>query len=172
AGENIALASSEHNIVIRVNNLFGPSPSVEEGSLKKPMGNFALLMLHLARERTKVEVVYDQVSTPTYTPDLAEAVWQLAQQTHGGLFHLSNAGEVSYADYAQEVFRLAGVACEVKPVSSKMYAAAARRPLYSTLSNKKAHDAGVTPLRYWHEALEVFIQSLRTTGGLGRRNGN
>ncbi|HEX8464063.1 MAG TPA: sugar nucleotide-binding protein, partial [Abditibacterium sp.] len=75
----------------------------------------------------------------------------------GGLFHLSNAGEVSFADYAREIFEIGGVECEVEGVSSAEYGAPAARPLYSTLSNQKAHEVGVAPLRHYREALREFL---------------
>lgn len=158
AGENIALATSEKNYAIRVCRLFGPSHSDGAGSSKKPSGNFPLLMLRLASERESVKVVNDQIGTPTYTPDLARAVWQLLEKSDGGLFHLSNAGEVGFDDYARAIFEIAGAQCEVISVSSQEYGAAARRPGYSVLGNAKAHHAGVEPLRDWKDALREFIK--------------
>ena len=160
AGENIALAGSPRNFAIRVCRLYGPTESDGAGSPQKPSGNFALLMLRLARERGKVRVVNDQIGTPTYTPDLAAAVWQLLACSNGGLFQLSNIGEVAFDEYAREIFRIAGVECEVESISSEEYAAPARRPLYSTLSNEKANAAGVAPLRHWRDALSEFIGQL------------
>ncbi|HVF09788.1 MAG TPA: dTDP-4-dehydrorhamnose reductase [Abditibacteriaceae bacterium] len=160
AGENIALAGSSRNFAIRVCRLYGPTEPEGSGSPQKPSGNFALLMLRLARERGTVRVVNDQVGTPTYTPDLAAAVWQLLECADGGLFQLSNAGEVAFDEYAREIFRLAGVECAVEPISSQEYSAPARRPLYSTLSNQKASAAGVIPLRHWRDALAKFIAQL------------
>jgi dTDP-4-dehydrorhamnose reductase len=160
AGENIALATSPKNFVIRVCRLFGPTKTDGADSSKKPSGNFPLLMLRLARERGHVRVVNDQIGTPTYTPDLARAVWQLIENADGGLFHLSNAGEVSFADYARTIFEIAHVECEVEGISSAEYGAAARRPEYSTLDNSKAHAAGVLPLRDWREALREFLETL------------
>jgi dTDP-4-dehydrorhamnose reductase len=154
-GENVVLAASPGNSAIRVCRLFGPV----SGETQKPGGNFPLLMLKLARERGKVRVVNDQIGSPTYTPDLARAIWQLLATADGGLFHLSNAGEVSFADYAQEIFDIAGVKCEIERVSTAAYGAPAARPLYSTLSNAKAHAVGVTPLRHYHEALEEFLKA-------------
>jgi dTDP-4-dehydrorhamnose reductase len=157
AGENIALAASPRNFVIRVCRLFGPTAGDGPGSAKKPAGNFPLLMLRLARERKSVRVVNDQIGSPTYTPDLARGIWQLLSRADGGLFHLCNAGEVAFDEYAREIFRLAGVTCEVEPVTSEEYGAAARRPQYSTLGNEKAQAAGVAPLRHWRDALAEFI---------------
>jgi dTDP-4-dehydrorhamnose reductase len=157
AGENIALAASPRNFAIRVCRLFGPSTAEGAGSSKKPSGNFPLLMLRLGQERGFVRVVNDQLGTPSYTPDLAPAVWRLLAGAGGGLFQLSNAGEVAFAEYARAIFRLANVTCEVVAVSSEEYGAPARRPKYSTLSNEKAHAGGVIPLRHWHDALAAFI---------------
>ena len=156
-GENVVLAENSQNLAIRVCRLFGPANEGGAGSIQKPSGNFPLLMLRLAQERGKVRVVDDQIGTPSYTPDLARGVWQLIENSEGGLFHLSNAGETDFASYAEAIFQIAGVSCEVERVSSEKYGAAAKRPLYSTLSNQKAHEIGVTPLRDWRAALEEFL---------------
>ena len=159
-GENIALTTSSRNLAIRVCRLFGPTIENGSGSARKPGGNFPLLMLRLARERGSVKVVDDQTGSPSYTPDLARGVWQLLEQGASGLFHLSNAGEVSFADYAAEIFQIAGVNCQIERISSAQYNAPAARPLYSTLSNDKAIAAGITPLRHWREALREFLADL------------
>jgi dTDP-4-dehydrorhamnose reductase len=154
AGENIALAAHERNFAVRVCRLYGPIGEVTQ----KPAGNFPLLMLKLGREREFVRVVNDQIGTPTYTPDLARGVWELVQKGSGGLFHLSNAGEVAFDEYARAVLEIAGVDCRVESVSTEEYGAASARPKYSTLSNEKAHQVGVTPLRDWREALQQFLK--------------
>lgn len=159
AGENVALAASSRNFAVRVSRLFGPTESDGAGSSKKPAGNFPLLMLRLGRERDVLRVVNDQIGSPSYTPDLARGVWQLASSGKGGLYHLSNAGEVAFDEYAREILRLGGVECEIEGISTAEYGAASARPLYSTLSNAKAHAVGVVPLRHWREALQEFISS-------------
>ncbi len=157
-GENIALTTSPRNLAIRVCRLFGPTVEDGSGSARKPGGNFPLLMLRLARERGGVRVVDDQIGSPSYTPDVAKGVWQLLANDASGLFHLSNAGEVSFADYAAAVFQIAGADCPIERVSSAEYNAPAARPLYSTLCNDKATAAGVTPLRHWRDALTEFLR--------------
>lgn len=157
-GENIALATSPRNVVIRVCRLFGPALADSEGSSRKPAANFPMLMLRLGRERDSVRVVNDQIGTPSYTPDLARGVWQLLQNGASGLYQLSNEGAVSFDDYTREVFRLAGIECAVESVSSAEYGAPARRPAYSVMSNAKAYAAGVSPLRHWKDALREFIE--------------
>ncbi|BCM92317.1 dTDP-4-dehydrorhamnose reductase [Abditibacteriota bacterium] len=160
AGERAVLAVSPRHLAIRVQRLFGPLDEVSSGSgsVAKPGGNFPLLMLRLARERGKVRVVDDQIGTPTYNPDLARAAWQLVARAEGGLFHLSNAGETTFADYAETIFRMASVPCEVERISSRLYGAPAARPLYSTFSNAKAQSLGVEPLRSWDTALSEFLE--------------
>ena len=159
-GETIALTSAPRNLAIRVCRLFGPTVEEGSGSARKPGGNFPLLMLRLARERGGVKVVDDQIGAPSYTPDIARGVWQLLQNDARGLFQLSNAGEVSFADYAATIFQIAGLDCPVERVSSAAYGAPAARPLYSTLSNDKAIAAGVTPPREWRAALEEFLSDV------------
>ncbi len=157
-GESAVLSASPRHLAVRVERLFGPlEESSGSGGAAKPGGNFPLLMLRLARERGRVRVVDDQIGTPTYTPDLARACWQLVERSDGGLFHLSSGGETSFADYARTIFEMALVPCEVEGISSEAYGAPANRPLYSTLSNAKANAIGVTPLRSWDEALREFL---------------
>ena len=167
-GENIALTTSPRNLAIRVCRLFGPTDENCSGSARKPGGNFPLLMLRLARERGAVKVVDDQIGSPSYTPDVARGVWQLLQSGATGLFHLSNAGEVSFADYAAEIFQIAGVNCSIERVSSADYDSPAARPLYSTLCNDKATKAGAAPLRHWREALREFLANVESLTSRGR----
>ncbi len=159
-GENIALTTDARNLAIRVCRLFGPTIEDGSGSARKPGGNFPLLMLRLARERGSVKIVDDQIGSPSYTPDVAAGVWQLLENGATGLFQLSNAGEVSFADYAATIFEIAGVNCAIERISSADYGAPAARPLYSTLSNDRATAAGVTPLRHWRDALEEFLSDV------------
>ena len=159
-GENIALTTASRNLAIRVCRLFGPTETDGSGSARKPGGNFPLLMLRLARERGAVKVVADQIGSPSYTPDVARGVWQLLENGASGLFHLSNAGEVSFADYAAEIFRIANLNCPIERISSAEYDAPAARPLYSTFSNDKAIAAGAAPLRHWREALQEFLADI------------
>lgn len=157
-GENAVLCASQSNFAIRVSRLFGPVFSSEAGG--KPAGNFPLLMLKLAREREVLRVVNDQVGSPSYTPDLARATWQLVQGADGGLFQLSNEDEVAFDEYARAILEIGGAKdCRVEGISSEDYGAAADRPNYSTMSNAKAYGCGVEPMRTWREALEEFLAS-------------
>lgn len=157
AGENIALSASQANYVIRVSRLFGPIKIKEHSAGQKPTGNFPLTMLKLASSHSQIRVVNDQIGTPSYTPDLAKVLWQLLKKSNGGLFHLSNSGEVAFDEYARAVFEIANINCEVIGISSTEYNAPAKRPPYSTLSNTKIQQLGIVPLRSWREALEDYL---------------
>ena len=154
AGENLVLAAASRNLVIRVCRLFGPPATPGQKA-----SGFPSLMLRLARERDEVGVVRGQIGSPGYTPDLARAVWQLLEKSDGGLYHLSNAGEVAFDDYARAVFESAKVSCRVVSLSSEEFGAAARRPEYSTLCNEKIESVGVESLRHWREALDEFVRA-------------
>jgi len=137
-GENAVLCASPANFAIR--------------------GNFPLLMLKLARERDVLRVVNDQVGSPSYTPDLARAAWQLVQNADGGLFQLSNEDQVAFDDYARAILEIGGATgCRVEGISSQQYGAAADRPNYSTMSNGKAYAHGVEAMRTWRHALQEFL---------------
>lgn len=158
AGENVALSASDANFVIRVSRLFGPIELKENSAGQKPTGNFPLTMLKLAASHSQLRIVNDQVGSPSYTTDLARAIWQLLEKGNGGLFHLSNSGEVAFDEYARAIFEIADVDCEVIGISSAEYNAPAKRPLYSTLSNAKIQNLGIAPLRSWRKALEDYLQ--------------
>lgn len=156
AGEKAVLAASPRNLVIRLGRMFGPN----EGETR-PVGNFPLLMIKLASTIGKVRVVTDQVGSPSYAPDMAAAVWQLASKVDGGLYQLSNSGEVSVEGYARAVLEIMGIDCEVEAIPSAEYGAPAVRPAYSTMSNEKAYRSGVPPLRHWRDALEEFLDTVK-----------
>jgi dTDP-4-dehydrorhamnose reductase len=157
AGENAALSASPANYVVRVSRLFGPIELKNNSAGQKPTGNFPFTMLKLAASHPQLRIVNDQIGTPSYTPDLAKAVWQLLQTRNCGLFHLSNSGEVAFDEYARAIFEIAKIDCEVIGISSAEYNAPAKRPPYSTLSNAKIHQLGIAPLRSWRDALEEYL---------------
>jgi len=141
--------------VIRTCGLYGVWGSGGKG------GNFVETMLRLAQQQKPIRVVHDQTCTPTYTVDVAAATAALVQTDRYGLYHLTNAGACTWNDFAQAIFRLAGTAAEVTPITSKEFAAPARRPFYSVLANQ-AHDAlGLPPMRTWPEALAAYLEERR-----------
>lgn len=126
-----------------------------------PGPNFVDTMLRLERERDTVDVVADQIGSPTYARDLAGALVELARSaTPAGVLHYVNAGQASWFDLAREVFRLAGADPErVRPTDTASFPRPAKRPAWSVLSTRAWIAAGLTPPRPWRDAL---AEALRT----------
>lgn len=126
--------------------------------------NFVKTMLRVGRERGSVNVVYDQVGSPTYAPDLAEAILRLAENGVKGyeIYHFSDEGAVSWYDFAHAIFELAGETLRVGAIESSAYPAPAKRPAYSVLSKEKIKAAGVE-VPYWRDSLKVCLKALKET---------
>jgi dTDP-4-dehydrorhamnose reductase len=152
AGEQIVRRYAERYFLVRTCGLYGPSSGRGKG------GNFVEAMLRLARSGSPIRVVSDQVVTPTSAEDLAEALVPLLHSRHYGLYHMTNAGECSWFDFAREIFRLAGLQPNLQPVSSAEFRAKASRPLYSVLDNAALRAAGYPDLRPWQEALADYLR--------------
>ncbi len=123
--------------------------------------NFAKTMLRLGRERDRLQVVCDQIGTPTYARDLAAAAIALVQHPSvaRGVYNYSNSGACSWYDFAMAVHRLGAVNCSVLPVRSSAYPTAARRPFYSVLDKEKIATLIDMP-RHWEAALADCMQAL------------
>ena len=120
-------------------------------------GNFVETMLRVAGQGKPLKVVNDQRCTPSYTADVAEAIAALIRANAGGLYHVTNAGSCTWYEFAAEIFRHAGVAAELTPITSAQFGAPAPRPPYSVLSNAKLAAAGITPPRPWQDALAAYL---------------
>jgi dTDP-4-dehydrorhamnose reductase len=130
--------------------------------------NFVKTMLRLAGERDKLNVVFDQVGTPTNAADLAGAILsiiQISEKDKGkfvpGIYHYSNEGVASWYDFAKAIFEIAGINCEVSPVLSDQFPTAAKRPNYSVLNKSKIKNTFGLVIPYWKESLKVCLQKLK-----------
>ena len=129
--------------------------------------NFVKTMLKLASQRDELNVIYDQVGTPTYAADLAQAIIQIAQSDGFNnntfkteLYHYSNEGVCSWYDFAISIFELSGVSCQVLPIETKDYPTPAKRPHYSVLNKAKIKQAYDIQIPYWKEALQRCLKVL------------
>jgi dTDP-4-dehydrorhamnose reductase len=156
AGEYLVRALCPRHFVIRTCGLYGVWGSGGKG------GNFVQTMLRLAAEGKPLRVVADQVCTPSYTADIAQATAALVQTGRYGLYHLTNAGTCSWHEFARTIFELAGVAAPVTAISSREYAAPARRPAYSVLGMEAYAVLGLPLLRSWRDALAAYLEERRT----------
>jgi dTDP-4-dehydrorhamnose reductase len=113
-------------------------------------------ILKLASSRPTLDVVDDQRGCPTYTVDLARAVIQLCHQNASGIVHVTNAGDCTWFEFAREIIRSAGLATEVRPVSSQQMARPAPRPAYSVLSPASLLNFGIK-MPSWNDALKRYL---------------
>ncbi|WP_458454552.1 dTDP-4-dehydrorhamnose reductase [Methanobrevibacter sp.] len=123
--------------------------------------NFPKTMLELAENHSQITVVYDEVGTPTYTPDLAYGISKLIETDYYGIYHLTNSGNCSWCEFARYIFEMAGVDVEVIPVTASEFARPAPRPSYSVLENKKWIENGFEPLRSYKDAIKEYIELIK-----------
>jgi dTDP-4-dehydrorhamnose reductase len=133
-------------IIARVAWLFGPG--------KK---NFVRTILNLAKDRSELKVVHDQIGSPSYTLDLADYSVALVKAGTPGLFHLANAGRASWCQLASEAVAAAGYECQVLPITSADYPLKAPRPAYSVLDTTKFTQTTKISPRPWLQALREYV---------------
>ena len=124
--------------------------------------NFVATILGAAAESDELRVVADQIGSPTYARDLAQAIADiiLSGRVVPGTYHLVNSGVCSWAELGAEALRLAGKPTRVVPIPAGEWPSPTRRPGYSALRSRWLELQGVAPLRYWKEALASYIKGL------------
>jgi dTDP-4-dehydrorhamnose reductase len=142
-GEQQVLAASPAHTVVRTAWLYGLDGA-----------NFPATMLRLAGEREAVQVVTDQVGSPTWSGHLAPAILGLLERGVSGLFHLTGGGHVSWCGFAEEIFRQAEVDCRVEPTTSEEFVRPAPRPAWSALESGRDD---VLPLPPWQDGLAGYL---------------
>lgn len=125
--------------------------------------NFVKTMIRLGQERDSLGVIFDQIGTPTYANDLAQAIFAAINKgVVRGIYHFSDEGVCSWYDFTIAIHRLAGIAsCKVKPLHTADYPAKAPRPHYSVLDKTKIKDTFGIEIPYWEESLKRCINQLR-----------
>ena len=125
--------------------------------------NFIRTMLRLGETHASVRVVCDQIGTPTYTLDLARLLVDMIETDKYGVYHATNGGGyISWADFAQEIFRQAGMGTQVIPVTTAEYGLSkAARPFNSRLDKTKLVESGFEPLPDWRDALGRYLAALQ-----------
>ena len=146
AGEEAVRAALERYFIVRISWVFGINGK-----------NFIRTMLRLSETRGEVGVVSDQIGSPTSTADLAPLLCDMIAGERFGVYHATNEGVCSWADLAEETFRLAGKTVTVNRLTTEQYGARAPRPLNSRLDKTCLDDAGFNRLPDWHEALKRYL---------------
>jgi len=151
AGEYLVRSTCPKHLVIRTCGLYGVWGSGGKG------GNFVETMLRLAEQGKPLRVVNDQRCTPSFTADVAATTAALFAAGARGLFHVTNAGDCTWYEFAREIFRAAGVRADLTPITSAEFGAPARRPAYSVLAADSLRTVGVEAPRPWIEALSAYL---------------
>jgi len=151
--KSLGHVNHQRAFVFRVCGLFGIARSAGRGGT-----NFVETMLRLASEGRALRVVRDQIVTPSYTRDLAPKVWRAVVRGPHGVYHLTNAGQTSWYEFAREIFRLSGQSPDLTGVTAAEYGARARRPAYSVLAHRRLAELGEDDLRPWQEALADYLR--------------
>lgn len=151
-GENrIREILPDRSCVIRTAWLFGPGRK-----------NFVETILNVASQRDNIKVVNDQTGSPTYAPDLADWSEKLAKIQATGVFHGVNSGFATWHKLAQKAIEMAGINCNVLPISSSEWPQKAKRPEYSVLANAKLAGTIAEKPRHWEDALKDYIKIWKT----------
>ncbi len=124
--------------------------------------NFVKTMLRVGQQRDCLNVVYDQIGTPTYAPDLAAALMLIAERGINDfqIYHFSGEGVISWYDFAQTIFELTGMSTHVNAIESWQYPSAAKRPAYSVLAKDKIKQLGAI-VPYWRDSLKICLEALK-----------
>lgn len=144
-GEQAAQTINDKTFVVRTSWLYSQTGK-----------SFVTTMLRLFAEKDSLQVVSDEISTPTYARDFAKALKQLIATEAYGTYHLSHAGETSWYNYAREIARQSKAQITIAPTTAALYGLPAKRPSHSTLDSSKARALGVR-LPRWQDGLENFF---------------
>ena len=148
-GEQAVQELLDNYFIVRISWVFGVNGN-----------NFIRTMLRLAETRKELNVVCDQIGSPTYTADLAPLLCDMIVTDRYGVYHATNEGICSWAEFAQEIFRVAGKDVVVHPIPTSEYPTRAVRPLNSRMSKDKLEQMGFTRLPSWQDALQRYWKEI------------
>lgn len=149
-GEDAVVALVDKHFIVRTSWVFGINGN-----------NFIKTMLKLAETRKVLRVVNDQIGSPTYTVDLAKLLADMIQTEKFGIYHATNEGFCSWAEFAREIFVQAGLDVDVEGIPTIEYPTPARRPFNSRLSKKSLDEAGFNRLPSWQDAVTRYLAELK-----------
>jgi len=155
-GETAVLEACANSIVLRTAWLYGARGQ-----------NFVKTILRLAGERDELRVVADQTGVPTWTRDLADAMWQLMEQKQTGLFHYCDGGQATWYEFTCAIVdeaRTLGYSLKIEqvvPITTSEYPTPARRPAYSVLSRTKIQALLDKPIPHWRQSLCLMLKELQ-----------
>ena len=153
-GEKRLLASCPEAVILRTAWLYSSFGN-----------NFVKTMIRLGKEKKELGVVFDQIGTPTYAADLAEAIFTVIESPiwHAGVYHFTNEGVCSWYDFTLAIHELAGIKeCAVRPILSEEYPYKTPRPHYSVLDKSKYKKTFNVAIPHWKASLERCVKELKS----------
>jgi len=152
AGEQALMETCEQAVILRTAWLYSSFGN-----------NFVKTMIKLGTERDSLNVIFDQIGTPTYAADLADTILKiLSHETFTpGMYHFSDEGVCSWYDFTKTIHRIAGITCDVRPIETKDYPARTPRPHYSVLNKAKIKAIYGITIPHWEESLERCMKILQ-----------
>lgn len=147
AGESLVRQLVPKHFIVRTSWVFGDG------------NNFVRTMLRIGKTSDDVKVVCDQIGSPTYTADLAKFLVKMADTDAHGTYHATNEGFCSWAEFAEEIFKLARYSTVVKHITTSEFKSVAPRPLNARLSKECLTNAGFDKLPPWQAALKQYIDN-------------
>ena len=153
-GEQALLENCKESVILRTAWLYSSFGN-----------NFVKTMMKLGTERDSLGVIFDQVGTPTYAADLADAIMQLisSETFVPGIYHFSDEGVCSWYDFTKTIHRMANITCDVKPIETKDYPARTPRPHFSVLNKGKIKSTYGISIPHWEVSLEKCIGLLHNS---------
>ena len=152
-GEDFVTSTISNYFIVRISWLFGYNGN-----------NFVKTMLKLGSRTSEINVVCDQIGSVTYTYDLSKLLCDMIETDKYGIYHATNEGMISWADFAAEIMKQANLACKVNHVTTEEYKRLvpnqADRPLNSRMSKKSLDNAGFNRLPDWKDALSRYLHEL------------
>lgn len=152
-GERAVQRILDKYFIVRISWVFG-----EQGN------NFVKTMLCLSKEHKEINVVADQYGSPTYTADLASLLIEMIQTDKYGIYHATNEGLCTWAEFAEEIFRIDSIDVKVNHITTAEYPIRAKRPMNSRLSKKSLMINNFNKLPIWRSSLKKFIDKLNLKG--------
>lgn len=158
-GDLIAMKTCSNTVILRTSWVYSSFGN-----------NFVKTMLRLGKERDALSVVFDQIGTPTYAKDIAEAIFEIVQSVDNqkvenddwqGVFHYSNEGVTSWYDFAQAIFDIENIDCHLSPIESVQYPTPAKRPPFSVLNKGKIKAVFDIKIPHWRTSLVDCLEKLK-----------
>ena len=145
-GEQYVQQLLEKFYIVRISWVFGINGN-----------NFIKTMQRLGNEQDQLNIIHDQVGSPTYTADLASLLVDMIETNRYGIYHATNEGYCSWYEFADEIFKQSQLDVMLHPITTDQYKTKAKRPLNSKMSKQKLSDYGFHRLPTWQEALKNYL---------------